>query len=74
MLKICGDVICKPLLLVLKQDLTNGVFPSEWKKGNTVDKQNLKNYRPVSLLLICGNFFETLILMECLVFFWLTIS
>ena len=43
------------------------MFPSEWKKGNIVrihrkgDKQNIKNYQPVSLLPICGKIFERLI-------------
>ena len=36
MYKICGDIICKPLELIFKQDLTTGVFPSEWKKGNII--------------------------------------
>ena len=51
------------------------MFPSEWKKGNIVpcdkmgDKQNLKNYRPVSLLPICGNFFERLIFNKMFSFF-----
>ena len=75
MLKICGDTICKPLELIFKQALTTGVFPSEWKKGNIVhcykkgDKQNLKNYRPVSLLPICGKFFERLIFNAMFIFF-----
>ena len=39
----------------------------KWKKDNVVpihkkdDKQNVKNYRPVSLLPICGKIFERLI-------------
>ena len=43
------------------------MFPSKWNKGNVVpcykkgDKQNLKNYRPVSLLPNCGKIFERLI-------------
>ena len=51
------------------------MFPSEWEKGNVVpfyqkgDKQNLKNYRPVSLLLICRKFFERLIFNEMFSFF-----
>ena len=75
MLKICGDTICKPLELIFKQALTTGVFPSEWKKGNIVpcykkgDKQNLQNYRPVSLFPICGKFFERLIFNEMFSFF-----
>ena len=70
MRKIYGDTICKPLELIFKQALTTGVFPSEWKKGNIVpcykkgDKQNLKNYRPVSLLPICGKIFERRIFNE----------
>ena len=47
--------------------LNTGKFPSEWKKGNDVpihkkdDKQNVKNYCPVSLLPICSKIFECLI-------------
>ena len=75
MLKICGNTICKPLELIFKQALTTGVFPSEWKKVNNApcyqkgDKQNIKNYGPVSLLPICGNFFERLIFNEMFCFF-----
>ena len=75
MLKISGDTISKPLELIFKQALTTGVFPSEWKKGNIVscykkgEKQNLKNYHPVSLLSICGKFFERLIFNEMFSFF-----
>ena len=75
MFKICGDTICKPLELIFKQALTPCLFPSEWTKGNIVscykkgDKQNLKNYRPVSLLPICGKIFERLIFNEMFSFF-----
>ena len=75
MLKVCGDTICKSPELIFKQALTTGVFPSEWKKGNMVlcykkgDKQNLKNYRPVSVLPICGKMFKRLYLMNVKVFF-----
>ena len=55
MLKICDDIICKPLEMIFSQALTSGLFPSEWKKGNIIpihkqknDKQNLINYWPVS--------------------------
>ena len=75
MLKTCGDTICKPLELIFKQALTTGMFRSEWKKGNITPcykkgaKQNLKNYHPVSLLLICGKFFERLMFNEMFRFF-----
>ena len=45
----------------------NYAFPSVWKKSNVIpmhkkrDKQLIKDYRPVSLLPICGKIFERLI-------------
>ena len=72
MLKICGSSIYKAMELIIKQFIETGVFPSEWKKGNIVfihkegdkKKKMLKNYLPVSLLPICGNFFEILLFNE----------
>ena len=52
-----------------------GVFLSEWKKGNIVpiykkgDKQALENYRPVSLLPICGKILERLMFNKMFNFF-----
>ena len=60
MLKICGESISKSCI-------EKGQFPNEWKKANVVpvhkkgDKQVLRNYRPVSLLPICGKIFERLL-------------
>ena len=76
MLKLCGDSICKPLELIFKMCLRNGRFPLEWKKANVVpihkkgDKQTIKNYRPVSLLPICGKIFERLLYYTMLDFFF----
>ena len=70
MLKIYGSSIYGPQELIFKEGLSTGLFPSNWKKGNIVpihkkgDKQILKNYRPVSLLPICGKIFERLIFNE----------
>ena len=47
--------------------MQSGSFPNNWKKSNVVpihkkgDKQLLQNYRPVSLLPICGKIFERII-------------
>ena len=75
MLKLCGDAICEPLQLIFNQALASGSFPCDWKKTNILpinkkgDKQTLKNYRPVSLLPICGKTFERLIFNEMFRFF-----
>ena len=67
MLKLWGKSICKPLDLIFQSCIKHGEFPTEWKKANVVpvhkksDKQILKNYRPVSLLPICGKIFERLL-------------
>ena len=75
MLKICGDSICVSLEMIFKQALLTGVFPSEWKKGNIIpihkkgEKQNIENYRTVSLLPICGKIFERLTFNEMFKYF-----
>ena len=56
-----------PLSVIFKNCLQSGSFPNNWKKSNVVpihkkgDKQLLQNYRPVSLLPICGKIFERII-------------
>ena len=56
MLKICDDSICRPLNIIFKTCLRTGNSSS--LKG---DKQTIKNYRPVSLLPICGKVLENLL-------------
>ena len=66
MIKICGKSICKPLQLIFSQCIDTVSFPLERKKSNLVPvhkkdgKQCLKNYRPVSLLPVCGKILEKL--------------
>ena len=75
MVQICDKAICKPLHLIFSSCIESGIFPTEWKMANVVpihkrdDKQNVKNYRPVSLLPIFGKIFERLIYNEMYSFF-----
>ena len=36
MLKICGNLVCRPLELIFNDCLANRIFPSDKKKGNIV--------------------------------------
>ena len=66
MWKPCGDSIYKLLNLIFRYCLKPSQFLSEWKKANVVpvfkkvDKQLLKNYRPISLFPLTGKIFERL--------------
>ena len=67
MLKICGESISEPLTKIFKNCLSTGYFPQSWKRGNVIpvhkknSKQDIKNYRPISLLPICGKILEKII-------------
>ena len=67
MIKLCGQSIVKPLSIIFKNCIDNGIFLHIWKKSNIIpvhkkgDKQIIDNYRSVSLLPICGKIFEKLL-------------
>ena len=75
MLKLCSTSICKLLEIIFNRCLVTGTFPNDWKKGIVVpvfkkgDKQILKNYRPISLLPVCGKIFEKPIFNKMFKFF-----
>ena len=64
MVQICDKTNCKPLHFIFSSCIESGIFPTEWKMANVVpihkqdDKQNVKNYQPVSFLPIFGKIFE----------------
>ena len=66
-LKLCGDSIVEPLFLIYSNCLNKGIFPKIWKKANVVaihkkkEKNLTSNYRPISLLPLCGKIFEKII-------------
>ena len=64
MLKLCVPAIAKPLYLIFSRSLSMGIIPSNWKYPNVQpihkknDRQIKSNYRPISLLPICGKILE----------------
>ena len=75
MLKICDESVVLPLKIIFSNILNQSIYPSVWKLANVTpvfkkgDKQLLKNYRPISLLPICGKLFEKLLFKDLYSFF-----
>ena len=67
MLILCGDTAAIPLKILFNNILSTGVYPNLWKLANITpihkkdDKQKIINYRPISLLPICGKILEKII-------------
>ena len=67
--------VVKPLSLIFKNCIKEGYFPLAWKKGNItpIHKKNEKNiidnYRPISILPICGKLLERVIFKNLYSFF-----
>ena len=67
MLFLCDDTVILPLKIIIRNILLTSTYPDMWKLANVTpifkkgDKQLIKNYRPISLLPICGKIFEKII-------------
>ena len=67
MLLLCHESVILPLQIIFRNILSTSIYPHTWKLANVTpifkkgDKQLIKNYRPISLLPICGKFLEKLI-------------
>ena len=64
LLKLIQDEVSKPLILIINQKLTTGIFPDAFKKSKIVpifkkvDSSLLTNYRPISILSTISKIFE----------------
>ena len=67
MLRLCDYSVVLPLKIIFENIVSSSVYPDMWKLANVTpmfkkgDKQSIKNYRPISLLPICGKMFEKII-------------
>ena len=64
MLLLCDDSVILPLKIIFRNILLTSIYRDTWKLANVTpifkkgDKQQIKYYRPISLLPICGKIFE----------------
>ena len=64
MIKICDETVALPLKIIFDTALKSGCYPDKWKRAYVVpvhkkeSKNILKNYRSISLIPVCGKFFE----------------
>lgn len=69
-LKMCGDSLIEPLYIIFNKCLNYGIYPRKWKEAQVIpvfksgDKENVRNYRPISLLSQFGKVFESIITEE----------
>ena len=67
MLLLCDESVVLPLKIIFRSILSTSAYPNIWKLANVTpifkkgDKQLIENYRPISLLPICGKCFEKII-------------
>ena len=67
MAKLFDKSISLPLYSIYRKCVSHGYFPQKWKMANVIpihkknEKNLANNYRPISLLPICGKIFEKLI-------------
>ena len=64
MLLLCDNSVVLSLQIIFQNILVPSIYTDMWKLANVIpilkkgDKQLIKNYRPISLLPICGKIFE----------------
>jgi hypothetical protein len=69
-IKLCGDIICPALTHIFNLSILTQTFPQDWKLAKVVpihkggDKITMKNFRPVSLLVIMGKLLEKVIAVQ----------
>ena len=67
MLLLCDDSVILPVKIIFSNITSTSIYPDLWKVANVTpifkkgDKQLVKNYRPISLLPICGKILEKII-------------
>ena len=74
MLQLCSSQVAIPLQMIFQSCISSGSFPDIWKYANVQpvhkkgNRQLKNNYRPISLLPICGKILEKIIFDKVYIF------
>ena len=64
---LCNNSVVLPPKIIFQNILISAIYPDMWKLANVIpifkkgDEQLINNYRPISLLPICGKMFKKII-------------
>ena len=67
LLQECADLISSPICISFNQSISEGVFPDDWKSARVAplfkqgDRDDLNNYRPISVISVVAKVFERII-------------
>ena len=71
-INLCGENITLPLSIIFNNIINTGIFPNLWKSANITpvhkkdSEQDVRNYRPISLLPIFAKIFERILFSKCI--------
>ena len=67
LLRMVAPSIFRSLASIFNYSISSGCFPNEWKEANVSavpksrDSNEIKNYRPISVIPVVGKVFESLV-------------
>ena len=75
LLRVCSDLIAQSICSIYNRSISTGIFPEDWKCSKVVPlfkqgkRNDLNNYRPISIIPVVAKVFERIIYDQVYLFF-----